>query len=292
MIRNKTKNDRMRAKRNTWTLFLQCGHLFRTVPSKGDLQPIERALEVQLSEADDGSCAYCATPNPDPARAPPDLLRERLVEAQSFRTYHENLLQDPGLKKEYRTIAKEDVVSWTMDIRYIEGIIQGALEQPLNNIISNNQYENHLGGWRQEVACIPRIMEIAVKEDVSANDMKKVEAYCKKTRHDLDCDLTFARGRLLGMQWANALGRSVLDTQLGPEPEVPEPTDEEPLLDLENESEGSRGRRRGPVLPLISPSYPSYFTRRRRRASSSMSRGLAIMAKKGERIIEESMLFS
>ena len=224
-------------KREAWVLLPDCGHLVLTEPPGDALSPAGRTLDILLGDDEAGPCPCCD----DPAN-PPMTIRNHLFMCDELRKHRYARSQQRELARKARIAAGEEAVVWSLNARYLEGIIEGAKAKPTNNIVYENHFSNEQAEWKIEKLVLIYTRNTAIAERLRQEPMAKLELMLTRLRHEVDYNFAFAKGKLLGQRWAEARGEMIPSVQLGPEID----------LKIQGSSEpNEQARRRSSALALL-----------------------------------------
>jgi len=199
-------------KREAWVLLPDCGHLVLTEPPIDALSPAGRTLEIVLGDGEAVPCPCCD----DPANSPM-TIRNHLFMCNELRKHCYARVQNRELFQKARTAAVEEAVVWSLNTRYLEGIIEGAKARPTNNIVYENHFSNEQSEWKTEKLVLSHARNTAIAERLRQEPTAKLELMLTRLRHEIDCKFAFAKGKLLGQRWAEARGEMIPSVQLGHE---------------------------------------------------------------------------
>ncbi|CZS96336.1 uncharacterized protein RCO7_04940 [Rhynchosporium graminicola] len=200
-----------REKRDTWMLCRDCGHLVHIESKPEELLPVDRTLEVLLSTGDE-QCIYCKDPSFEPL-----TLRTQLTEGRLKRAHHYHLYIDEKRSDKARILSAIDVVQYSLDNSYIEGILEGAMAPPVHSIVYQNHNHNAFMNWSAQQRAIISNRKMAVAEELLPKRMEDLEYLFRTEQTESDCVFAFAQGKLLGQLWADLQRKAIPSPHLGPQ---------------------------------------------------------------------------
>ncbi|PVH84213.1 hypothetical protein DL98DRAFT_528634 [Cadophora sp. DSE1049] len=268
-----------KGKREAWTLLPDCGHLVLAEPTAGALSPTNRTLEVLLGQGKDSdSCPCCDNPANSPM-----TIRNNIFMSNELRKHCYAQVQNLDLSEKARITAGEEAVGWSLDTRYLEGIVEGAKAKPIYSIIYENHFLNEHAEWKAKKVEVGRARKAAIAQGLLPEPMKKLELMLTKLRHHIDCTFAFAQGKLLGQRWAEARGEAIPSAQLGPDHKV--------KLELDERNEQTRRRSSAVGLAITRRLrfHWSFYTGHRRESRIRYQRRLLVrLVRMEEQSVEET----